>query len=135
VEAYQDVINVDVSATLQKQQLGKAPQAEILTRALAHTGIAALVDEATGHEKVRPQNALQKYLAQLVRKELAAWVKKFPDEFCENIYKLKGWVWPGCQRTGIVSLGTTPTTWSLSAPGLLCPRNEKGQSNHRLHQW
>ncbi len=25
-------------------------------------------------------------------RNLAAWVKKFPDEFYENIYKLKGWV-------------------------------------------
>ena len=32
------------------------------TRALAETGIVALVDEATGYEKVRPQNALQRYL-------------------------------------------------------------------------
>ncbi|MGB6539842.1 MAG: hypothetical protein WBF03_03075 [Xanthobacteraceae bacterium] len=66
---------------LQKQQLGKAQKAEILTRALAETGIAALVDEATGYQNVRPQNALQEYLAHIIRKELAAWVKKFPDEF------------------------------------------------------
>jgi hypothetical protein len=54
---------------LQRQQLGKAQKAEILTRALAHTGVVALVDEATGYEKIRPQNALQEYLALIVRKE------------------------------------------------------------------
>jgi P63C domain len=82
------------AGALQSQQLGKAQKAEILTRALAHTAIVALVDEATGYEKVRPQNALQEYLALIVRKELATWVKKFPDEFYENIYKFKGWTWP-----------------------------------------
>jgi hypothetical protein len=30
--------------------------------------------------------------------ELAAWAKKSPDEFYENIYKLKGWPWPGMQK-------------------------------------
>jgi hypothetical protein len=29
---------------------------------------------------------------------VAAWVKKFPDEFYENIYKLKGWRWPGMSK-------------------------------------
>src|SRR6266403_5192576 len=28
-----------------------------------HTGVVALVDEATGYEKIRPQNALREYLA------------------------------------------------------------------------
>src|SRR6185437_11713803 len=83
---------------LQKQQLAKAQKAEILTRALAKTAIVALVDEATGYERVRPQNALQRFLEMLVRKELAAWAKKFPDEFYENIYRLKGWKWPGMSK-------------------------------------
>ena len=128
---------------LQKQQLGKAQKAEILTRALAHTGIVALVDEATGYEKVRPQNALQEYLAHIIRKELAAWVKKFPDEFYENIYKLKGWVWPGMSknRYSVVGHYTNNLVFERLAPGLLTelqsrsPKNEKGYRGNRLHQW
>ena len=38
------------------------------------------------------------YLEQLIRKELAAWAKKFPDEFYENIYKLKGWPSSGMRK-------------------------------------
>ncbi|HEX3939045.1 MAG TPA: P63C domain-containing protein [Xanthobacteraceae bacterium] len=128
---------------LQKQQLGKAQKAEILTRALAHTGIVALVDEATGYEKVRPQNALQEYLAHIIRKELAAWVKKFPDEFYENIYKLKGWVWPGMSknRYSVVGHYTNNLVFERLAPGLLTelqsrsPKNDKGHRGNRLHQW
>jgi hypothetical protein len=131
------------SGALQKQQLEKAQKAEILTRALAKTAIAALVDEATGYEKVRPQNALQQYLALIVRKELAAWVKKFPDEFYENIYKLKGWRWPGMSknRYSVVGHYTNNLVFERMAPGLLnqlqtkTPKNERGHRPDRMHQW
>lgn len=131
------------AGALQKQQLPKAQKAEILTRALAKTGIVALVDEATGYEKVRPQNALQEYLALIVRKELAAWVKKFPDEFYENIYKLKNWRWPGMSknRYSVVGHYTNNLVFDRIAPGLLrdlqskSPKNEKGQRSNKLHQW
>jgi hypothetical protein len=131
------------AGALQDQQLGKAQKAEILTRALANTAIVALIDEATGYEKVRPQNALQEYLAHIIRKELAAWVKKFPDEFYENIYKLKGWIWPGMgkNRYSVVGHYTNNLVFERIAPGLLkelqakSPKNEKGNRLNKLHQW
>jgi hypothetical protein len=130
------------AGALQKQQLAKAQQAEMLTRALAETGIVALIDEATGYEKVRPQNALQAYL-EMVRKELAAWVKRFPDEFYENIYKLKGWAWPGMRknRYSVVAHYTNDLVYSRLGPGILdelrskTPKNDKGNRDDRMHQW
>jgi hypothetical protein len=130
------------AGALQTQQLAKAQKAEILTRALAHTGIVALVDEATGYEKIRPQNALQEFLGIMLRKELAAWVKKFPDEFYENIYKLKGWKWPGMSknRYSVVGHYTNNLVFDRLAPGLLkelrirSPRNERGRRDP-LHLW
>jgi P63C domain len=141
------VCNIWLSArqagALQAQQLPKAQKAELLTRALAETGIVALVDEATGYEKVRPQNALQRYLEILVRKELAAWAKKFPDEFYENIYRLKGWKWPGMgkNRYSVVAYYTRDLVYERLGPGLLkelegkSPRNEEGHRPSRFHQW
>ena len=82
--------------TDQEMRYGK--YADILTRSFARVGIIALVDEATGYQEIRPRDALSAYLEMLVRKELAAWAKTFPDEFYENIYKLKGWKWPGMQK-------------------------------------
>lgn len=128
---------------LQTQQLAKAQKAEILVRGLAETGIVALVDEATGYERARPQNALQQYLERIIRKELAAWVKKFPDEFYENIYKLKGWKWPGMgkNRYSVVGHYTNNLVFDRMAPGLLnelrvkTPKNEKGHRPDRMHQW
>ena len=131
------------AGALLAQQLPKAQKAEILARALAETGIVALVDEATGYERVRPQGALQAYLELVIRRELAAWVKKFPDEFYENIYQLKGWAWPGMSknRYSIVAHYTTDLVYERLGPGILddlikkSPKKENGQRPNKLHQW
>ena len=46
--------------------------ADILLRGLAHIGITALVDEATGYQEIRDREALQQILDKYLRKELAA---------------------------------------------------------------
>jgi len=128
-------------ATEQEQRYGQF--ADMLVRSFARVGIVALVDEATGYQEVRPRDALQTYLEMLVRKELAAWAKKFPDEFYENIYKLRGWVWPGMgkNRYSVVAKYTTDLIYDRLAPGLLAelktkaPKNEKGHRSSKLHQW
>lgn len=131
------------AGALQNQQLDKAMKAEILTRALAETGIVALVDEATGYQKVRPQNALQNYLALVIRRELAVWAKKFPDEFYENIYRLRGWQWPGMSKNRFSAVAgyTTNLIYDRLGPGITeelinkTPNNDKGYRPTRLHQW
>jgi hypothetical protein len=128
---------------LQRQQLGKAQKAELLLRALAETGIIALIDEATGYQKVRPQNALQEYLKLVIREQLAAWVQKFPEEFFVNIYRLKGWVWPGMKknRYSVVGHYINDLVYKRLGPGVLeelirkSPKNEHGNRQNRLHQW
>jgi hypothetical protein len=132
------------SAILKTEQEKRYGQfADMLMRAFARVGIIALVDEATGYQGIRPKDALQAYLELIVRKELAAWAKKFPDEFYENIYKLKGWPWPGMQknRFSVVAHYTRDLVYERIAPGLLfelesrSPRDEKGNRHHRLHQY
>jgi hypothetical protein len=143
-----DVCNVwlrarEARALRTVRQLETAQKAEILTRGFAHIGIIALIDEATGYQGVRPQDALQKYLEMIVRKELAAWAKKFPDEFYENIYKLKGWAWPGMGRNrfSVVAHYTNDLVYERIASGLVdelkrkTPKNEKGHRPNKLHQW
>ena len=131
------------AGALQGQQRDKAMKAEILTRALAETGIVALVDEVTGYQSVRPQNALQSYLELVIRRELAVWAKKFPDEFYENIYKLRGWKWPGMSknRFSVCANYTTNLIYDRLGPGITeelirkTPMTEKGYRPNRLHQW
>jgi hypothetical protein len=70
-------------------------------------------------------------------KELAAWAKKFPDEFYENIYRLKGWPWPGMgkNRYSVVAYYTRDLVYERLGPGLLkeleskSPRNGDGTSS------
>jgi hypothetical protein len=81
----------DQGALSTEEQRDTAKKAEILMRGLAHIGIIALIDEATGYEKVRDRDALEKILEQWIKKELAPWAKTFPDEFYEQMFRLKGW--------------------------------------------
>src|SRR5262249_3751703 len=84
-------------------QTGKIPSryshiiraCDILMRGLARVGIVALVDEATGYQEVRDRRALEAILDRFLRKELAAWAKRFPDEFYQEIFRLRGWEWKG----------------------------------------
>lgn len=133
----------DLGALSTEHERRYAQFADMLIRSFARVGIVALVDEATGYQAERPQDALQAYLEKLVSKELASWVKKFPDEFYENIYKLKGWPWPGMgkNRYSVVGTYTRDLVFERIAPGLLpelerrSPKNEKGQRANKLHQW
>lgn len=151
--AYEATILIDIcKAILEAKRRGKlesevhlsmAIQAEIIVTAVAKLGIIALIDEATGFQEERPQDALQAYLEQLISKELAAWVKKFPDEFYENIYKLRGWDWQGMSknRYSVVALYTNDLVYQRLAPALLpelekkSPKTQKGYRKNKLHQW
>lgn len=67
-----------------------AASADILMRALAHTGIIALVDEATGYQDKRPVDALARILEAFIAKELQPYVPTFPAEFYEQLFRLRG---------------------------------------------
>lgn len=133
----------DAGALTRPAQKRIAAEADALMRAFARVGIIALVDEATGYQEIRPRDALQEYLGKILRKELAAWTKRFPDEFYENIYKLKGWRWTGMKknRYSVVAHYTRDLVYERIAPGLLgelerrTPKLESGERPNRLHQW
>ena len=78
------------AGALQKQQLDKAQRAEALMRALADIGLIALVDEATGYQKFRARDELQKILAAYISPELLPWAKRFPDAFYEELHRVQG---------------------------------------------
>lgn len=105
---------------LQKQQLQKAQNAEILMRALAHVGIVALVDEATGYQAERDRDALHQILSAYLSNERLKWAKRFPDEFYKQIYRLKKWKWPNQgKRTPLVGKITNAIVYEKLPPGVL----------------
>lgn len=140
------VCNVYLAARDQKillpSQRRMAEQADMLVRGLAETGIVALVDEATGYQDVRARDALQAYLDRFLRKELAAWVKTFPDEFFHEMFRLKGWKWKGTsKRPGVVGKYINDLIYDRLGPGVLeelqrkNPSNGHGRRKVRHTQW
>lgn len=75
---------------LTESQSKLAVQAEILQSAFARVGIAAIVDEATGYQKVRTNDALRLLLARYVAEGLQPWVKTFSDSFFHQLDRLYG---------------------------------------------
>ena len=98
-----------------------AERCEILVRGLARVGIIALVDEATGYQEIRDKHALQEILDQFLLKEFAAWAKRFPDEFYQQIFRLRGWQWKGIKvnRPQCVAHYTKNIVYARLAPGIL----------------
>lgn len=136
-------INADLAGDLRPNQLRTAEQARILIRGLAHVGIVGLVDEATGYQAERSKTALQDVFNAFLRKELAAWVQRFPDEFYREIFRLRGWNWTGMKggrRPQIVAYYTVDLVYSRLLPDIMeelesrMPRTESGRRKGKLHQ-
>ena len=119
-----------------------AERAEILIRGLATVGIIALVDEATGYQRLREERALATILEKFIDKELQPWTKTFPYEFYEQICRLKGWPgWYSVKRPSIVGTYTNDFVYDRIAPGILEELRKKnpvlptGRRRNRYPQW
>jgi hypothetical protein len=119
-----------------------ADQAEIIVKSLAKVGIAGLIDEATGYQYVREKDALQAYLEKVIKKEIAAWVQRFPNEFFQQIHRLHNWPWSGPGKSpSVVGKYINNLVYSRLGPGVLDelkkinPKNEKGNRISKHHQW
>jgi len=103
----------------------------MITRGVAEIGTVALVDEATDNQEVRDREALQEILNAFLRKELAAWVKRFPDEFYQQIYRLRGWqIGKGSSRPKIVAHYTKDIVCARLAPGIIEELERRNPSEH-----
>jgi hypothetical protein len=124
-------------------QIHLAAQAETIVLSLATVGITALIDEATGYQEVRDRKALQAILDAYLRKEYAAWAKRFPDAFYREIFRLKGWNYPTVSNTkpSIIGKYTIDIVYERLEVGLvkeletLNPKTEKGYRKTKHHQW
>lgn len=74
---------------LTRNQLPVAEQAEIVVRSCAKVGIIALIDEATGYQKIREKNALQLKFQAFIADELQEWARMFPEEFWFELARLE----------------------------------------------
>jgi hypothetical protein len=132
----------DANGLLPSQRhLAKA--ADVLMRGLAHVGIIALVDEATGYQDYRARDELNRILEKYIAEELRPWTRHFPNDFFKEIYRLHGWQYkPGLHtRPQYVGKLINNLIYKRLPPGVLDklrelnPVTPKGYRRHKHFQF
>jgi len=127
---------------LRPQQEHIGHQCEVLVRGFARVGIIALIDEATGYQKDRAKDALATILEAFIAKELQAWVKTFPADFYQELFRLRGLDYPtaSVKRPQYFGLLTNDIVYKRLAPGVLeelkrvTPKNDGGRPKAKYFQ-
>jgi hypothetical protein len=122
-----------------------AKQAEILIRSFAKIGIIALVDEATGYQYEREEDALQSILKGLIDDEINPRKDTFPLSFYKEIFKL--WNIPFTEKNikrkpqfighvtnRYVYLNMPAGTYVLDKLKKKTPKTDAGNYKFRFHQ-
>lgn len=85
------VVARDTGQLTTERQISIAIRANVFILACAGVGLTALIDEATGYQYIREENALQTKLALFLESEMRAWDKTFPDELWVEFGRLTSW--------------------------------------------
>ena len=118
-------------------------QANILIRALAKVGITALIDEATGYQYDRENNALQEILKAYIAEEFLKWQARFPRKYYKELYRIYSWEYDPISLKHPKYLGkfTNEYVYDYLPDGILeelrkkNPKNVKGNRSKRHHQF
>lgn len=118
-------------------------QASILIRSLAKVGITALIDEATGYQYDRENNALQEILKAYIAEDFLKWQARFPRKYYQELYRIYGWDYDPLSMKHPKYLGrfTNEYVYEYLPPGVLKelrtknPKNENGNRTKRHHQF
>jgi len=128
---------------LRKAQRHIAMAADTIMRGLARVGIIALVDEATGYQYERARTALADILESFIRKELAAWAKRFPDDYYKQLFRLKKLEYEeiSSKRPPMIGKITKDIVYKRLAPMVLDelerlnPKDDDGRRKAHHHRW
>lgn len=144
-ECLGDVCQVWIDAynagALNEKHKATAEQARILQKAVGKVGWIALVDEATGYQKVRDKDALRGLLELYIAKEFQPYMKTFIDAFYEEIYRLKRWHYnPKKNKYQVVGKYTLTYVYGCLPKPVVekvkrqTPRNKRGNYTKKLFQ-
>jgi len=134
-------VRAHVAGVLGPSQEKVAARASKLLDSLADVAIIALIDEATGYQKRRARDDLQKILSAYIAEELLPWQKRFPDSFYEHLYRVRGWEYrpQSNARTSYIGKLTNYLIYEKLPPGVLDglrrrnPVNPKTKRRKRTH--
>jgi P63C domain len=87
--AYQMALSEDAVLTARQREI--AIKAGAFLAACATVGLIALIDEATGYQYERAEDALQVKLRAFLEEEMRPWEKTFPDDLWVEFGRLTGW--------------------------------------------
>jgi hypothetical protein len=123
---------------LTPRQLGMAVKASMFLAACAKVGLDALIDEATGYQYVREEDALQVKLRAYLEKEMRKWEKTFPDELWLEFGRLTNWHGSVTNRPKYWGQLVMALVYEYIDPDVAkwlkenAPKPKKGQN---YHQW
>lgn len=132
--------DADRAGVLRANQRHIANACRTLSRGLTRVGIIGLIDEATGYQRERAADALARILEDFIAKELQPWVKTFPPEFYDNMFRLRGLHFPHdtVKRPQYFGHLTNDVVYKRLAPGIveeLRKVTPKLPSGRRKHQY
>jgi hypothetical protein len=136
-------VRAHTAGVLGPSQEGVARKAQVLLDALADVAIVALIDEATGYQKRRAHDELQKILKAYVSPELLPWQLRFPMSYYEQIHRVMGWSYDASstRRTAYIGKLTNKLIYEKLPPGVLSQLRRKNPTDpatkrrkHKHHQ-
>lgn len=88
----------DGTPTMTQKQIQVAIRAGMFVAACAKVGLDAMIDEATGYQYERAEDALAVKLRAYLEEEMRPWEKTFPDELWREFGRLTNWKGTVTQR-------------------------------------
>lgn len=84
-------IQANIDGVLNDGQIIVAQRLLGVMTAFMKVGLDALIDEITGYQKEREDDEMRYNFKKYISAEFIPWIKTFPDEFFEQLFRLKGW--------------------------------------------
>jgi P63C domain-containing protein len=133
----QAVVAARKGNTLKSTQLHIAERCEEIILACAILGVESLIDEATGYQSHRAQDALQKRFDDLIAKDLRNWIKTFQESFWQQLCRLRGVDYTlGMNRPSYFGHLINDIVYARLAPGVLRVVKRRASARGvKFHQW
>jgi P63C domain-containing protein len=137
VAALEASVNPKIAVKLTERQAEIAVRASMFLAACAKVGLDALVDEATGNQYERAEDALQVKLRAYLAEEMRKWEKTFPDELWKEFGRLTGWKGSVTKRPKYWGKLVTELVYEYLDPDVAkwlkdhVPQPQKGQNWHQ----
>lgn len=120
------------------RQIEIATKAGVFLAACSKVGLLALIDEATGYQYVRSEEAMQLKLRLFLGEEMRKWEQTFPEELWREFGRLTNWHGSLIQRPKYWGRLVMELIYDYLEPDVadwLRKNNPKPQKGQNHHQW